>query len=110
MLASVLNLSRSDCKALELKDAYSLHRIIYSLFPKQDDKTRDFLFVDKGGDWNSRQILILSDRVPENPRFGEVRSKEIPPSFLEYDGHTAGLRRIHFTRFNRNVLCLTVAT
>lgn len=85
MIASVLKLSRADCKALELKDAYSIHRIIYSLFPKQDNETRNFLFADKGGDWNYRQILILSKRKPETPEFGEIISKEIPESFLGWD-------------------------
>ena len=82
MIASVLKLSRADCKALELNDAYSIHRIIYSLFPKQDNETRDFLFADKGGDWNCRQILILSQRKPEPPEIGEIASKEIAESFL----------------------------
>ena len=85
MIASVLKLSRADCKALELKDAYSIHRIIYSLFPKQDNETRDFLFADKGGDWNYRQILILSQRKPEPPEIGEIESKEIAESFLGWD-------------------------
>lgn len=85
MIASMLKLSRADCKALELKDAYSVHKIVYSLFPKQDNETRDFLFADKGGDWNCRQILILSKRNPEIPKFGEIVSKEIPESFLGWD-------------------------
>ncbi|MFH1562006.1 MAG: type I-E CRISPR-associated protein Cas6/Cse3/CasE [Nitrospirota bacterium] len=85
MIASVLRLNRADCKALKLEDAYSVHRIVYSLFPKQDNETRDFLFADKGGDWNCRQILILSKRKPEAPEFGEIISKEIPESFLKKD-------------------------
>ena len=85
MIASVLKLSRADCKALELRDAYSVHKIVYSLFPKQDNETRDFLFADKGGDWDFRQILVLSARKPEMPAFGEIVSKEIPESFLKWD-------------------------
>ncbi len=82
MIASVLNLNREDCK--KIKDAYSIHKIVYSLFPKQDNETRDFLFADKGGNWNCRQILILSNRKPASPEFGEIVSKEIPESFLEW--------------------------
>lgn len=86
MIASALKLNRADCKALKIKDVYSLHKIVYSLFPKQRDKdVRDFLFVDKGGDWNCRKILILSERRPEVPEFGEIVSKEIPASFLMWD-------------------------
>lgn len=86
MIASILKLSRDDCNALELKDAYGVHRIVYSLFPQQrDEETRDFLFADKGGDWNCRRILILSERKPELPEFGQIESKEIPDSFLNWD-------------------------
>lgn len=87
MLASVLKLTRADCSALNLKDEYSVHRVVYSLFPKQDDKTRDFLYADKGGDWNSRQILLLSSRAPKQPAHGELVSKEIPDSFLNWSDY-----------------------
>ncbi|MCK9582528.1 MAG: type I-E CRISPR-associated protein Cas6/Cse3/CasE [Endomicrobiales bacterium] len=85
MIASVLKLNRTDCKALKLEDAYSIHRIVYSLFPKLNEQTRDFLFADKGGDFNSRQILILSARAPVVSEFGELTSKEIPKSFLAWE-------------------------
>jgi CRISPR system Cascade subunit CasE len=75
-------LSRSDCKALKITDAYSIHRVVYGLFPGD---ARDFLFVDKGGDFNSRQILILSGRSPETPHHGEIESKRIPEGFLEHE-------------------------
>jgi len=82
MIASVLRLNRSDCKALKITDAYSIHRVVYDLFPGE---SRDFLFADKGGDFNARQILILSERSPETPRFGEIESKQIPEGFLGYE-------------------------
>ena len=86
MIASMLKLNRNDCKALKLEDAYSVHRIVYSLFPKKsDNEPRDFLFADKGGDFNSRKILIISDREPLVPEHGKVVSKEIPESFLGFD-------------------------
>jgi CRISPR system Cascade subunit CasE len=47
--------------------------------------SRDFLFADKGGDINSRQILILSEREPATPRHGEIESKSIPDGFLEHE-------------------------
>lgn len=85
MIASMLRLDRTDCKALKIEDIYSVHRVVYSLFPKQDNKTRDFLFVDKGGDWDCRQILIISERNPAVPKFGKIISKEISESFLNWD-------------------------
>ena len=87
MIASAIKLNRADCKALDIKDAYSIHRIVYSLFPKQDNETRDFLFADKGGDWNCRQVLILSERKPASPEFGEIESREIPESFLLWENY-----------------------
>lgn len=47
MIASVLKLNRADCKALDVKDIYSVHKIVYSLFPMQDNNTRDFLLPIK---------------------------------------------------------------
>ena len=85
MIASVLKLNRADCKSLELKDAYSIHKIIYSLFPHKNNEIRDFIFADKGGDWNCRQILIHSERPPETPEFGVIESRKIPESFLKWD-------------------------
>ena len=87
MIASVYRLNRADCKALKIKDAYSLHKVVYSLFPEQDDQHRDFLYADKGGDWNCRRILMLSERRPELPEFGEIESKEIPESFLLWENY-----------------------
>ncbi len=87
MIASVLKLNRVDCKRLELKDEYGLHKIVYSLFSKQEDETRDFLFADKGVAGYTRQILILSQRKPAPLDFGELISKEIPESFLQYDNY-----------------------
>lgn len=85
MIATTYCLNRNDCKKLAIKDVYSIHKAVYSLFPKEGVKTRDFLFVDKGGRWNERQILIISERYPLQPLFGVVKSKEIPDAFLEYE-------------------------
>ncbi len=84
MIASALRLTRSDCQALKITDAYSIHRVVYELFPGE---SRDFLFADKGGDFNARQILILSERTPETPQYGEIESKTIPDSLLEHNDY-----------------------
>jgi len=85
MIASALSLSRADCKALNLKDAYGLHKLVYSLFPEQGGRVRDFLYADKGGDWNCRRILLLSARRPNIPEYGTIESRLIPESFLQWD-------------------------
>jgi CRISPR system Cascade subunit CasE len=85
MIASVLTLSFSDCKTRRITDPYSVHRTVYSLFPKTDEGGRDFLFADKGGGFNERRILILSKRRPLPPEYGSIESREIPESFLGYD-------------------------
>lgn len=91
MIASVLRLSRHDCKALRITDPYSIHRVVYSLFEdtrseaeKLTSKPNGILYADKGGDFKQRQILLLSDREPMQPEHGEVVSKQIPDAFLAH--------------------------
>lgn len=92
LYASILRLSRSDIKALKITDAYSLHRIVYDLFDdvrneqqKQASVPSGILYADKGGDFNSRLILMLADRPPNpSPAFGEVESKTINEPFLQH--------------------------
>jgi len=91
MIASVLRLSRADVMALRITDPYSLHRVVYDLFEdirddneKKGSVSSGILYADKGGDFNTRQILILSNRMPHEPEYGEVDTREIPPNFLDY--------------------------
>lgn len=92
MIASVLRLNRTDLKAEKVTDLYSLHRVVYDLFEdvrseeeKLAGKNSGILFVDKGGDFHHRQILILSNRSPTPPKHGEVESKPIPNNFLDHN-------------------------
>lgn len=82
MVASILYLQRRDIKTMEkVPDAYGIHKLVYSLFP--GDK-RNFLFLDKGGRYGERQILIISKDQPVPNTIGEIQSKIIPESFLSY--------------------------
>jgi len=83
MIVSMLKLKRADFK--HIKDAYSVHKIVYSLFPKKKDSGRDFLYVDKGSDRECRKIFILSERSPKSAGVGELFSHPIPDSFLNFD-------------------------
>jgi len=90
--ASVLRLSRADIKTLKIKDAYALHKVVYGLFEdvrsdadKQSSTASGIVYADKGGDFNTRQILMLSDRKPhQTPQFGEVQTKPIHADFLAH--------------------------
>jgi len=90
--ASVLRLSRSDSKTLKITDAYSLHKLVYGLFDdirndaqKAQSDSSGILWVDKGGDFHARQILMLSNRKPhQTPQFGEVETRVIKPDFVQH--------------------------
>ncbi len=94
--ASVLKLSRTDVKTLKIKDAYALHKVVYGLFDdvrsdveKQASTASGIVYADKGGDFNTRQILMLSNRKPhQTPQFGEVQSKPIHIDFLSHERYT----------------------
>lgn len=91
LYASVLRLDRSACKALKVTDRYSLHRVVYSLFDdiRSDEQKKASVasgiqWVDKGGDHLSRQILILSNRLPNKTEHGELQTRPLPDNFLNY--------------------------
>lgn len=93
LVASVLQLDRAAIKALRMTDPYSLHRVVYSLYPdvrdtsaKAGHEPSGILHADQGGDFHGRRILLLADRAPAEHAeggFGEVRSKVIPIDFLD---------------------------
>ncbi len=89
MIASVLRLNRVDVSALKITDPYSLHRVVYDLFDDvkvdaEPNTPRRILYVDKGGDFQHRQILILSDQAPQSAKHGGIESRPIPDTFLNY--------------------------
>jgi CRISPR system Cascade subunit CasE len=91
--ASVLRLSRTDMKTLNIRDAYALHKVVYGLFEdvrtdaeKQSSAASGIAYVDKGGDFETRQILMLSNRKPhQTPQFGEVQTRPIHTGFLAHE-------------------------
>ncbi len=93
LLVSLLYLDRTAIKGLRVTDQYSLHRVIYSLFPQSDNAVpadSRILYADKGGDYRSRQILILSDREPLSQidgRYGVVRTRTLPAGFLDHEAY-----------------------
>ncbi len=107
--ASVLALSRNDIKILNVKDAYALHKVVYGLFDdvrteadKLNNTPSGIVYADKGGDFNTRRILMLSNRRPhQTPQFGEVQTKPIHANFLSHQRYSfevtlnPGKRDIH---------------
>ena len=94
MIASVLHLSRADVKALNITDAYSIHRVVYDLFDdtrteseKQRSVSSGILYSDKGGDSRGRKILMLSNRQPNAPTHGEISMRTIADDFLDYQNY-----------------------
>lgn len=94
MIASVLHLDRRAVKALRITDPYSLHRVVYSLYPdvrsdtdKSQSRASGILYADQGGDRHGRKILMLADRQPAQrveEHYGEVHCKPLPDGFLDH--------------------------
>ncbi|MBF9014137.1 MULTISPECIES: type I-E CRISPR-associated protein Cas6/Cse3/CasE [unclassified Oceanispirochaeta] len=89
MIASILKLSPGDIKTLKIKDAYSIHRVVYTLFPGD---SRTFLYLDAGGNFQYRKILILSRNAPKIPECGELESKSVPEDFLNNSKYAFSVR------------------
>lgn len=94
MIASVLKLNRRDCLVLKITDVYSIHRIVYDLFPdvrSEDQKKSNIhsgiLFADKGEIHGERVILILADREPNMSSYGTLEIKQVPEAFLKYKNY-----------------------
>jgi len=95
LFASVLQLDRHASKALRITDPYSLHRVVYSLYEdvrnaeeKSASQTSGILYADQGGEFQSRRILLLADRMPAeciDGQYGQVQSKAVAESFLDHD-------------------------
>ncbi|MCR5260004.1 MAG: type I-E CRISPR-associated protein Cas6/Cse3/CasE [Desulfovibrio sp.] len=80
-------LSLQDCRTLRLRDAYSLHRVVYGLFAdarEVKDGPSGILFADQGAFKGMRRILIVSDREPHTPEVGTLERRELNPAFLDF--------------------------
>lgn len=94
LVASVLHLDRSAILALRITDPYSLHRVVYGLYPDvRDDAAKSssspsgILWADQGGDFQGRKILLLANRAPAEQvegGHGRVQSRPIGAGFLDH--------------------------
>ncbi|MBE6426876.1 MAG: type I-E CRISPR-associated protein Cas6/Cse3/CasE [Planctomycetaceae bacterium] len=85
MFLSRLTLTLQDHRAFRITDDYSIHRVVYSLFPENADAGR-ILYADRGMRNAFHTILILSKIrpvcSPETPQ--NIETKEIEPGFLKH--------------------------
>ena len=92
LIASVLHLDRRAVQALRITDPYSLHRVVYGLYPdvrdeaaKATSQPSGILWADQGGDFQGRKILLLADREPAGQAeggHGQVQSRPIGEDFM----------------------------
>jgi CRISPR system Cascade subunit CasE len=59
-------LSKVLMKGSALRNPYEVHRTLWRLFPVNGEAKRDFLFRIEQSDYSCAQILIQSNRQPEN--------------------------------------------
>jgi len=86
MYFSQLSLNMMECKGLNLKNSYDLHKLVYNLFP--NNTKRDFLFVDKGVKDNKRIIWVQSETKPFELGYGKLAIKEFPETFFKHKTFT----------------------
>lgn len=82
---SLYKIAYRDALMLRMRDLYSLHRVVWDLFPldpNRKEKNR-ILFADKGFRRGIRSILIQSGIPPRIKEFGSLETKPIPQHFLE---------------------------
>lgn len=84
---SVYNLTYNDAIKLRLKDSYSLHKTVYSLFPEEVNKGARILYADRGFRNGIRKILVLSAHEPESGDIGSIQTKRVPECLLEFESY-----------------------
>jgi len=82
---------KSQAAAQGLRDAYAWHQALWKTFPGRDGEDRHFLFrLDDRGD--AFRVYLLSPVEPSHPAWGQWRTREIAPSFLEHGAYRFQLK------------------
>lgn len=79
-----IRLDAGICRKEKLRDAYALHRLVYSFFPKEKKPGR-FLYADLGPLSGGRSLLVLSAILPELPETVEAASTELSDNFFRFE-------------------------
>jgi len=71
-----------------IRDDYSIHRFVYSLFPLEKELPPcRFLYADKGAVQGGRVLLILSSKEPECPVYVSSSTVIIADHFWEFSDY-----------------------
>lgn len=72
----------------DIRDAYSLHRVVYSLFPlSADGEKHRILYADKGAVHGGKLVMILSDREPEFHPEMTSSTIELSENFFRFENY-----------------------
>ena len=86
MYLTRLKLSAGDHVRFRIRDAYAIHKLVYSLFPLDNDaKKQRILYADKQGTEGGRLLLILSPDLPQGPGTLPMTSLQIDDNFYDAD-------------------------
>ena len=66
LIASVLHLDRRAVKALRITDPYSLHRVVYSLYPDVRSDTDKSRSRASGSCWNPDHCTVWRNILENN--------------------------------------------
>lgn len=81
MYLTEILLNAAFCFKNRITDDYSLHRVVYSMFPLEKQAGR-FLYADKGARNGLRRVLVLSAVLPEIPADVMGTTREISDRFF----------------------------
>ncbi|MGR3219373.1 MAG: type I-E CRISPR-associated protein Cas6/Cse3/CasE, partial [Candidatus Anammoxibacter sp.] len=88
---SKIIIDRKDAIKRRFIDSYAWHKALWDAFPGQDGKDREYLSRVDSLD-NCFQVLLLSDRRPTLPNWGQWQIKEVADSFLNHSIYRFELR------------------
>jgi len=81
MFLTQLKLTHQDMIDFRITDDYSIHKIVYSCFDRNDGNR--ILYVDKGFQRTYRILWILSRTKPQ-VSLGKFETREVSPEFLNH--------------------------
>lgn len=82
MFLTRITLTRKNFRDFKITDAYSIHRVVYSLF--QDEERERFLYVDKGPQNGFHIVMVLSEKEPTKLPDLLLETKPIAETFLSH--------------------------
>ena len=72
------------CRQLQIRDVYSIHKLVYSCFPLSENRG-NFLYADKGFSDGIRTVLILSEQTPQIPDSIRSATTELSKNFMRFN-------------------------